>query len=107
MRMPWSFSISRPRSARRGCFVGRLPDMANPGRDSAEGCLERLDLEFLRYVVAFRRRYRPRIMELLDVYPDIPLFHARKPRDADRILALLGDRFPCDPPLTPARPPSP
>ncbi|MEM7221382.1 MAG: adenylate kinase [Pseudomonadota bacterium] len=33
--------------------------------DSAPGCPERVDLEFLRYIWQFRRKYRPRLIEAL------------------------------------------
>jgi len=58
--------------ARRTCLrgvLGRLVRQWGQVRgDMAPGCPERLDLAFLRWVWSFRRRVRPRLLEMLAAF---------------------------------------
>ncbi len=57
----------------RWLCVGRVVKRVAGGlgavrRDSAPGCPERIDLEFLRYVWQFRRVYRPRVLDAIECH---------------------------------------
>ena len=45
--------------------------------DMAEGCAERFDLDFLKYVWTFREKHRPRIFERLKDHSDKTRYHLR------------------------------
>ena len=56
------------------------------GEDLPEGCIERFDLPFLRYVVRFRRDTRPKVLAALSGFPgDIVTLGSR--RDAHSFIA--------------------
>jgi adenylate kinase family enzyme len=55
-----------------------------------EGCPERLDLKFLRYVWDFKANYRPRLEAALDQYGQhLMLYQLRSDREADAFLERL------------------
>lgn len=59
--------------------------------DMTEGCPERLDAEFLRYVWRFDRDTRPRMLATLAERPAGQALHTfRHPRELDAFLATLG-----------------
>ncbi|MDR3495598.1 MAG: AAA family ATPase [Ancalomicrobiaceae bacterium] len=59
--------------------------------DMADGCPERLDLEFLAYIWSFRRRQVPRLAAALAEYGRHAHLHMLKtPRDTAHLLAALG-----------------
>lgn len=57
--------------------------------DMAEGCDERLDVGFIKYVWTFPERHRPRILEVLKAHPDKTLYHLRKPAELGEFIARL------------------
>jgi adenylate kinase family enzyme len=58
--------------------------------EMAEGCPEKIDLEFLRYIWNFERRETPEIVEALDTFgPATPVVILRRTGDADALLARL------------------
>jgi len=58
--------------------------------DMGEGCPERFDLEFLRYVASFRRRQRPNILRLLDETGVRTVWLRSRREQASFIRALQG-----------------
>ena len=58
--------------------------------DMAEGCPEKIDLEFLRYIWNFESRETPEIARAIETYgPEVPVFVLRSRSDADALLARL------------------
>ena len=57
--------------------------------DMADGCPEKLDWEFLRYVWAFRKRNRPEVEEVVADHAHPNLFRATGPSVLDRWLAAI------------------
>jgi len=57
--------------------------------DCAEGCPERLDWEFLRYVWSFRRKWRSRVLNLLELNEHLTVHHFSRPRELARSLEQL------------------
>lgn len=64
--------------------------------DVGDGCLERFDLAFLRYVIDFRRKRRDSIVAILEEFPADKILRPRNSREADEILT----RFRCAPKIT-------
>lgn len=50
--------------------------------DLAEGCKDKLDLCFLKWVFSFNKKYAPRLMEKLKQYPNVDLKVFSKRKDA-------------------------
>jgi adenylate kinase family enzyme len=75
------------------CLVSVLRRIAaNYGQvrpESAPGCPEKIDFEFLRYVLTFRRIHRPRIAAALDDLPGVVLLRITSRRDAAQVVAAL------------------
>ena len=64
------------------------PDMAN-------GCNERLNLEFVSWVINYRKRSRPKVVELIRLNaPTKKIFWLKSPRQVDAFLASLGTPSP-------------
>lgn len=61
----------------------------NTRPDMAEGCDERFDLAFIKYVWTFPERHRPRILERLEAYPDKRLYQLKIAGDVKDFLAEL------------------
>ncbi len=62
--------------------------------DMATGCPERFDLEFLRYVLGFRRNFRPQVEEILARNVDRPgceVLRFKKPKQLAAWMAKFGD----------------
>jgi adenylate kinase family enzyme len=61
--------------------------------EMADGCPEKIDLEFLRYIWNFERKHAPKILEGLARHsPDVLVFILDSRGDADTLLALLERR---------------
>jgi adenylate kinase family enzyme len=57
----------------------------------AEGCPERVDMQFLRWVANYRRRSRPRVLAAIAEHaPDARLLVLRNPRAVDAFVAALN-----------------
>jgi adenylate kinase family enzyme len=66
-------------------YKRRRPDMA-------DGCHERLDVKFLRFVWNYPERSRPKVLSLIGAVADSARFiHLRSPREVDRFLTALKD----------------
>jgi adenylate kinase family enzyme len=65
--------------------------LSNYGKEmQAPGCPEHFDVEFLRWILNYRTRSRPRVLEHLETCgPDVDVRVLRRPRDARRFLASL------------------
>lgn len=62
--------------------------------DMAEGCVERFDLSFLRYIASFRRMKRPAIVRRLKAFTGT-VVQLRTPAEAERwLVACLGAAAP-------------
>ena len=57
--------------------------------DIAEGCLEKLDRDFTRYIWTFRKAVRPQILELIQANPHIAVVTLPNPKSAERFLLNL------------------
>ncbi len=81
---------SRPRCLAR-ILRRRWAHRAAPRPDLPEGCPERLDLGFLRYVWCYPRDSRPRVFAALAEHaPGLPVRRLRGRRDTARFLAGVG-----------------
>lgn len=81
---------SRPRCLAR-ILRRRWAHRAAPRPDLPEGCPERLDLGFLRYVWRYPRDSRPRVFAALAEHaPGLPVRRLRGRRDTARFLAGVG-----------------
>lgn len=79
---------------RHACMTGILTRVARSyGRvrpEMAEGCPERFDPEFIRYVWTYRARQRPKLMAFLDgVHRDQSLVTFHQRAQADRYLSAM------------------
>ena len=80
---------------RRTCMTGILARIATSyGRvrpEMAPGCPERIDLEFIRYVWAFRRVQRPKLLEYFEgLRPDQVFVTFTERTQADQYLGKLA-----------------
>ncbi|QKJ90774.1 AAA family ATPase [Agrobacterium pusense] len=58
--------------------------------EMAQGCPERLDREFLRYIWNFERRHAPLFEQNFDLYgPDVPVWQLKSRKQLRRLLDLL------------------
>ena len=57
--------------------------------DMGEGCPERIDGEFLKWVWNFKKNNRPKIMAILSQYPDVKLHIFKNRRQLNRFLRNL------------------
>ncbi|SOC38818.1 adenylate kinase family enzyme [Rhizobium subbaraonis] len=57
--------------------------------DMAEGCPERLDLQFLRYIWNFERSESPEIEERLEEHPTVPVLVLRSHAQYERLVLAL------------------
>ncbi|HBA03326.1 MAG TPA: hypothetical protein DCW51_04845, partial [Clostridium sp.] len=70
---------------RRFMFKGKKrPDMT-------EGCEEKLDLEFVKWVWKFNKNERPKILEKLKNYKDKKIIVLNNPRDVDELIKNLKE----------------
>jgi adenylate kinase family enzyme len=67
--------------------------IANHGQEiQAPGCPEHIDLEFWSWILHYRTRSRPRVLEHLEARgPDCTVHVLRRPRDAARFLASVTE----------------
>lgn len=70
---------------RRFIFKGKKrPDMT-------EGCEEKLDLEFVKWVLKFNKNERPKILEKLKNYEDKKIIVLNNLREVDELLKNLKE----------------
>lgn len=67
----------------------RLTSLFRPRPDLPEGVKDRLDLDFLHWVVTFRWRGRRRLLRKLESDPGVPVYRLRRPSDVRAFLASL------------------
>jgi adenylate kinase family enzyme len=60
-----------------------------PRTDMSEGCPERFDWEFYRYVLGFRRHHRPRVEQLLAEASGCAIHRLRSQSDLHNFLSAL------------------
>jgi adenylate kinase family enzyme len=80
------------------CLVGLFHrSVTRHGRDRpdlADGCSEHLpDLEFLRYVLSYKRRSRPKVLSRIRAAPQVHFVHLRSRREARSFLGALADQL--------------
>ena len=75
----------------RTCLWGVLKRIYSrkPRPDMADGCAERFDWEFLRYVIGFRRHHRPHTEKLLRTAYSGTVHRFRSRRDLRKFLSAL------------------
>ena len=61
---------------------GERPDMA-------EGCDERFNWEFMRFVWTFPEQHRPRVLRSLEAHPDTTVYHFKSPGELETFLQSL------------------
>lgn len=59
--------------------------------DSAPGCPERFDLEFIQFVLGYRRRSRPKAMKLKEEYPD-KFLCLKSPKEVAAFLSTIENQ---------------
>lgn len=57
--------------------------------DMADGCHERIDLDFYKFIWDFDKNTRPRIIELLDDYKHIDTIRIRSKKDIEKLWSYL------------------
>lgn len=77
----------------RGVFARWLRYRGRSRPAMAEGCPERLNLEFLRYIWNFERTESPEIEERLGEYPSVPVVVLRSYAQNERLVQALRDRM--------------
>jgi adenylate kinase family enzyme len=86
LRMPRLLCIARVILRRIRFAGGARPEMA-------DGCPEKIDIEFLRYIWNFEKEDAPEVLEGLAKHgPEVPVFVLDSRRDAGTLLALLERR---------------
>lgn len=61
--------------------------------DNAEGCPERIDWDFLKWVWTYGRRKRPGVLDLLEKYESTAaIIILRSPREAEKLLTQAGTK---------------
>jgi adenylate kinase family enzyme len=62
--------------------------------DMAEGCEEKIDLDFIRWIWNFKKRSRGKILKTLDEVGRYKMVHIfKKPRDVNTYINTLGDNL--------------
>ena len=61
--------------------------------DIADGCLEKLDGYFLKYIWTFRKKVRPVILSLMEENPQINVIRLTSPKEAQRFLQQLSQLY--------------
>ena len=94
MRLPRSHIVLWVRMPRWLCLWGAISRIvkgygkARP--EMAEGCPERIDLDFLRYIWNFERRHSPIFEESFALHgPNVPIFQLKSRKQIRRLLDLL------------------
>lgn len=72
---------------RRLKFAGKQRD------DIANGCLEKLDGYFLKYIWNFRKNVRPLILQLLQEHPEVQVVTLKNPKQTKTFQTQLSEYF--------------
>ncbi len=67
-----------------------LTNLGRTRADMGEGCPERLDMEFLRYVIGYRRKNRPKLLDALAGWNGEVIFIRNKREYGKFLLTLQG-----------------
>lgn len=94
LRLPRSDIVLWVRMPRWRCLWGAISRAVKGyGKvrpEMAEGCPERLDLDFLRYIWNFEQRHAPIFERNFALYgPDVPVFQLKSRKQFRRLLDLL------------------
>ena len=74
----------------RRVLARRIRHAGKSRPDMADGCPEKIDLDFLRYIWNFERKESPEIADALETYGEgVPVIVLRKPSESDGLLARL------------------
>lgn len=88
----------RRRISLRRAVKRRIVNSGRQRQDMAEGCKERLDGYFLKYIWTFRRKVRPEILHLAKQHPDTPMIILKSPRQTQKFLSELRNFYTQTPP---------
>ena len=58
-------------------------------QDIAEGCLEKLDGYFVKYIWTFRKKVRPEILELSAAHPEVQVIRLTSPKKTKQFVTQL------------------
>lgn len=72
---------------RRIRYAGKQRD------DIADGCLEKLDAYFLKYIWTFRKNVRPLVLQLLQEHPDVQVVTLKNPKQTKLFETRLAEYF--------------
>lgn len=94
IRLPRADLVVWLRLPRRLCLfrvVRRWMRYAGRTRpDMADGCPEKIDLEFLRYVWNFEKKEAPQIRAMIEQHrPDVPVLVLRRPGEVNALVARV------------------
>jgi adenylate kinase family enzyme len=94
MRLPRSHIVLWVRMPRWLCLWGAvsraIKGYGKARLEMAEGCPERIDIDFLRYIWNFERRHAPIFEQNFALYgPDVPVFQLKSRKQFRRLLDLL------------------
>ncbi len=74
------------------CFWRMLKRrFANAGKqrnDMADGCIDRLDSDFVQYIWNFRKKHRPELLQKLQQYPHLQIIALTSPSQSKKFLQL-------------------
>jgi adenylate kinase family enzyme len=92
IRLPRADVVLFYRPGRTACLVGvgkrwlRYRGRSRP--ELPEGCPEKIDMPFLRYIWRFERTETPEIMEMIEIHgPEVPVIMLKSRRQAAALLA--------------------
>lgn len=88
----------RRRISLRRAVKRRIVNSGRQRQDMAEGCKERLDGYFLKYIWTFRSKVRPEILLLAKQHPDTPMIILKSPRQTQKFLSELRNFYSQTPP---------
>ena len=57
--------------------------------DIADGCLEKLDAYFVKYIWNFRKKVRPEILQLISAHPEVRVITLTSPRQTEEFVLAL------------------
>ncbi|QND39045.1 AAA family ATPase [Rhizobium leguminosarum bv. viciae] len=95
IRLPRTDFVVWVRMRRLVCIWGAISRWAKwIGRtrpEMAPGCIEKIDLEFLRFIWTFEEKFAPRLVAGIAAHgPDVPVLQLKSRRQMRELLDLLG-----------------
>ncbi|OPZ79014.1 MAG: topology modulation protein [Alphaproteobacteria bacterium ADurb.Bin438] len=72
------------------CFFRALKRMILPKyksrKDMAEGCFERFDLNFLKYILTYDKKMKPKVLEVLKKHENVKIISIKNDKDIESLL---------------------